>query len=202
MSLSSTNAALLKDLESYRKSIAQVQMQTAKLTTFSAEEGPRAVRSLRQVVELEYQLETYSRSLAVIQQTAKDKRQALWEARKQAIGKKKPNSNIVTALRRVDGTEIPVDYDGRTMSEAEEEADLLGQDNRHSFPTFVAQEERSSWWRALFPWSKSDAPPAKVPHTDPRLAEESGIGRPEADLIDFSSDEEEQYQSASSGLDR
>jgi len=199
-SLSSTNAILEKHISGYQSSIDQIDMQTVKLVGSSNEDGPRAVQTLRLVMQLDYQLDNLKRSLGVIRQGVRDKRQALWEARKQVVGKKKPNTTSVAALRSVEGVEVPVDSEGRTQSEAEDEAALLGYPlTRPPFESASAPEEGMPWWRNLFSsWAKGDK--AAISSMTPEIAEESGrVEAQHQDLIDFAS-EDESYMSASSGM--
>jgi hypothetical protein len=198
----STNTILEKHISDYQSSIDQIDMQTVKLVGCSNEDGPRAMQTLRLVMQLDYQLDNLKRSLGVIRQGVRDKRQALWEARKQVVGKKKPNTTAVAALRSVEGVEVPVDSEGRTQSEAEDEAALLGYPlTRPPFESASAAEEGMPWWRSLFSgWGKGDKAAISSITPTPEVAEESGrVEAQHQDLIDFAS-EDESYMSASSGM--
>lgn len=169
-SLKDSNAALKRDLASHNRALAQIEVSVPKLAEFAEVETKASGEAARHQSSLMYRLNTHDPR--VVQENVINKRTELWNARLERM-KYRERPDGFSVIRDLQGREILVDQQGRTESEAEEEARMTGVD----FIPFPRDDEEvhGGWWSRV--WRERSEEPPLTPSSARHVqeADEAGL---------------------------
>ncbi|EJD53733.1 hypothetical protein AURDEDRAFT_180156 [Auricularia subglabra TFB-10046 SS5] len=169
-SLKDSNAALKRDLASHSRALAQIEVSVPKLVEFATVESTQSSEAKTHQSSVMYRLNTHDPR--AVQENVINKRTELWNARLERM-KHRERPDGFSIIRDLQGREILVDQQGRTESEAEEEAHMTGVD----FIPFPRDDEEThgGWWSRV--WRERVEEPPLTPSSARRVqeADEAGL---------------------------